>query len=120
MNICEVLVASLADERTGQSASGHVHRRSPLPPWTIWLRFQSTNDTFSTSVILMSFRILEEIWRPKNSLACRKGLVARRDRVSGVVDLHRAHRDAGRTAHDPGADLRRLGGTGGTGSLEDK
>ena len=58
MNICEVLVA-LADERTG-GASGH-DTAQPITPLDHLARFQSTNDTFSTSVILMSFRILEDM-----------------------------------------------------------
>jgi aspartate ammonia-lyase len=52
MNICEVL-ASLANSRSDGD-----FRAQPLEHIGL---FQSTNDTFSTAVILMSFRILEDV-----------------------------------------------------------
>ncbi len=51
MNICEVLA-----NRTNEKYDG-TFRAHPLDHLA---RFQSTNDTFSTAVILMTFRFLEE------------------------------------------------------------
>ncbi|WP_136797349.1 lyase family protein [Desulfosediminicola ganghwensis] len=58
MNICEVLASYVnraAECRAGQSP----HER--LDPLEHLARFQSTNDIFPTSVILMSYRFLERI-----------------------------------------------------------
>jgi len=52
MNVCEVL-ASLANSRYDGEFRAH--------PLDHLARFQSTNDTFPTAVILMTFRFLEEI-----------------------------------------------------------
>ncbi len=69
MNICEVLV-SLAEAKlaaasgaagTGAAGMPTVETGSRITPLDHMARFQSTNDTFSTSVIVMSFRILEEM-----------------------------------------------------------
>ncbi len=51
MNICEVLA-----NRTNGKYTGNFHSH----PLDHIARFQSTNDTFPTAVILMSFRFLEE------------------------------------------------------------
>ena len=66
MNLCEVL-ASLANSRTkGQ------FKAQPLEQLAL---FQSTNDTFSTAVILMSFRLLEDI--EEKTVRLQEELVAR-------------------------------------------
>lgn len=68
MNICEVL-AALANKSTNE---GDEFKAQPLEDLA---RFQSTNDTFSTAVILMSFRILEEM--ESRVIALQEGLVYR-------------------------------------------
>ncbi|MBF9016485.1 MULTISPECIES: lyase family protein [unclassified Oceanispirochaeta] len=68
MNICEVL-AALANKSTN---IGNEFKAQPLEDLA---RFQSTNDTFSTAVILMSFRILEEM--ETRVIALQEGLVYR-------------------------------------------
>lgn len=68
MNICEVL-AALANKKTNNEEEFEVLPLEHLA------KFQSTNDTFSTAVILMSFRILEEI--ENKVVALEEGLVFR-------------------------------------------
>ena len=66
MNICEVM-ASLANSRYDGEFRAH-----PLEHLAL---YQSTNDTFSTAVILMCFRFLEETER--EVIALQEGLVER-------------------------------------------
>ncbi len=69
MNICEVL-ASVANSRYGGEFRAH-----PLEHLAL---YQSTNDTFSTAVILMCFRFLEE--SEQAVIALQEGLVERETR----------------------------------------
>jgi len=66
MNLCEV-AARLANDRYEGEFRAH--------PLDHLARFQSTNDTFPTAVILMTFRFLEET--EKNVTALQEALVAR-------------------------------------------
>lgn len=66
MNICEVLSSLSASED------------SCAAPLEDLARYQSTNDTFSTALILMSYRILEEM--EENIIRLQEGLVSRETR----------------------------------------
>ncbi|MDC7234345.1 MAG: lyase family protein [Spirochaetales bacterium] len=69
MNLCEVL-AELANSYAREA--GESYQARPLEELAA---FQSTNDTFSTAVILMSYRIVEETER--KIIALQEGLVSR-------------------------------------------
>ena len=66
MNLCEA-AAHLANARYGGSFRAH--------PLDHLARFQSTNDTFPTAVILMTYRFLEDT--EQNVVALQEALVAR-------------------------------------------
>jgi aspartate ammonia-lyase len=57
MNICEVL-ANMTNEKYAAVCPGSTFRAHPLDHIA---RFQSTNDTFPTAVIVMTYRFLESV-----------------------------------------------------------
>jgi len=69
MNLCEVL-SSLCNERSSEDFQVH-----PLDHLAL---YQSTNDTFSTAVILMTYRFLDEI--EKQVIRLQEELVERETR----------------------------------------